>query len=92
MGSTKTSRSRRTVSIGDTLGRDLLALVEGRGPDELLFVNARGGQMRHNTFWETNWTTAVQAAQNPPGPGLVRDWGKMRLARERQQEQQEGRQ
>ena len=36
VGSTKTSRSRRTVSVGDTLGRDLLALAEVRTPDELL--------------------------------------------------------
>lgn len=51
VGSTRTSRSRRTVPDGETLGRDLLALAEGRGPDELLFVNARGTQIRHNTFW-----------------------------------------
>ena len=60
------------MAVGDTLGRDLLALAEGRAPDELLFVNARGGQIRHNTFWETNWVTAVQAAQNPLGPGSVK--------------------
>ncbi|ACV79113.1 tyrosine-type recombinase/integrase [Nakamurella multipartita] len=68
VGSTKTSRSRRTVSVGETLGRDLLTLAEGRAPDELLFVNARGSQIRHNTFWETNWIAAVQAAQNPLEP------------------------
>ncbi|WP_395728866.1 tyrosine-type recombinase/integrase [Nakamurella sp.] len=71
VGSTKTSRSRRTVSVGETLGRDLLALAEGRTPDELLFVNARGSQIRHNTFWETNWIAAVRAAQNPADPGPV---------------------
>lgn len=59
VGSTKTSRSRRTVSAGETLGRDLLALVNGRAHHELLFVNARGGQIRHNTFWESNWITTV---------------------------------
>ena len=65
VGSTKTPRSRRTVSVGATLGAELLELARSRPSGELMFVNARGGQIRHNTFWETNWVTAIEKAQNP---------------------------
>jgi len=65
LGAPKTQRSRRTVSLPPVLAEELTAICRGREPDELVFVNARGSRILQHTFWETNWSTAVDRAQSP---------------------------
>ena len=46
LGPPKTKRARRTVSLPDDLVAVLLPLVAGKAPDELLFTNTVGAQLR----------------------------------------------
>ena len=66
LGSPKTRRGRRTVTLDPTtvgLVRGLVdkALEDGR-PDELLFVGARGGRVAHQNFHPRVWLRAVAAS------------------------------
>lgn len=65
LGAPKTQRSRRTVSLPPVLAEELSAICQGRGLQELVFVNANGRRVLQHTFWETNWATAINRAQNP---------------------------
>lgn len=67
VGPPKTQRSRRTVSLPPSLVPDIEQLIAGRDRHELLFANAQSGQIRHNTFWETNWLPCLAKAMNPSG-------------------------
>lgn len=81
IGSTKTSRSRRTVSVGATLAAELAEFTRGEPADQLLFTNRNGGQIRHSTFWESTWARAVNAARNPTGPDGDTDLDAPRLTK-----------
>lgn len=59
VGATKTTRSNRTVVVGDVMLEDLRALTEGRAGDELVFTAPRGGAVLHRTFWSRVWLPAV---------------------------------
>lgn len=68
LGAPKTKRSRRTVSLPPKLALELAEAVDDLAPTDLLFRNARGRRVLHQTFWETNWVTAINRAQNPTKP------------------------
>lgn len=59
LGVPKSRRARRTIPIPEAVSGDLRRLVEGRGPAEFVFVNARGGPVRHAAFHSHVWTPAV---------------------------------
>lgn len=60
IGTTKTSKSRRTIVLPAELEDELLALCEGKGPTDLLFSAKRGGPVLHRTFWSRYWLPAVE--------------------------------
>lgn len=65
IGSPKSSRSRRTISLSPDLA-DLFRIAAAvKGPGELVFVNVAGRPIHNNTFWATNWLRAIEKAQNP---------------------------
>jgi len=65
LGTPKTKRSRRTVSLPDSLVADLRELCAGRGGGEFVFVNTQGGPVLNASFWPKHWSKAIAAAQNP---------------------------
>jgi integrase len=65
LGTPKTKRSRRTVSLPDSLVADLRGLCAGRSSGEFVFVNAQGGPVLNASFWPKHWSKAIAAAQNP---------------------------
>jgi integrase len=65
LGTPKTKRSRRTVSLPDSLVADLRELCAGRGSGEFVFVNTQGGPVLNASFWPKHWSKAIAAAQNP---------------------------
>jgi integrase len=65
VGSTKSARGRRTVSVPSSLVPRLTDSLRGKKQDDLVFVNRLGGEIRHNTFWWKTWRPALKKAQNP---------------------------
>lgn len=59
LGPPKSKRARRTIPVPDAVAADLARLVQGRGPGEFVFTNARGGPVRHAAFHSHVWTPAV---------------------------------
>jgi integrase len=64
LGSPKTNRSRRTVSLPPELVDLLIPLVASRDPGEFLFTLASGRPIRHNNFYNRVWVPAVKAARD----------------------------
>lgn len=62
IGTTKTRRGRRTVSIPPSLVPELADITFGKAADEALFVGARGARLRENNFRDRVWKKAVTAA------------------------------
>ena len=60
LGSPKTRRGRRTITIDPTTVGLVRGLVDDRPDDELLFVGARGGRVRSQNFTDRVWRPAVQ--------------------------------
>ena len=60
LGSPKTRRGRRTVTLDPTTVGLVRHLVDDRPDDELLFVGARGGRVRSQNFTDRVWRPAVQ--------------------------------
>ncbi|MEO7127089.1 MAG: site-specific integrase [Nakamurella sp.] len=81
VGVPKTKRSRRTVSLPESLVVDLRAVTAGRRPDEFVFVNAYGGPVLNATFWPKHWSKAIARAQNPVGPDGLPDAAAPRLTK-----------
>ena len=65
VGSPKSGRSRRTISLSPDLAELFRTSAAGKGPGELVFVNVAGRPIRNNTFWATHWLPAIEKAQNP---------------------------
>lgn len=59
--SPKTKQSRRTVTLSETVVEALVALVCGRGRDELLFTSLHGGPIRGRRFRRV-WIAACERA------------------------------
>lgn len=58
VGPPKTKKSRRTVSLSPSLVTILRPLVEGAGPNGLVFTTTYGGPIRHSSFYEF-WDAAL---------------------------------
>ncbi len=63
IGSPKTVRSRRTISLSLGLVELIRPYVVNRPPDRYLFVNAFGDPIRQPVFYEYRWQRAVALAQ-----------------------------
>lgn len=68
LGSTKTRRGTRTVSIPASLVPVLREQARGLQGDALLFTSRRGGPVRSSTFHEDAWRPAVERAGLFPRP------------------------
>lgn len=66
VGVTKTRKSRRTVTVPRELVPELLELLDGLKPDDLVFTNAGGRMIQHRTFWSDHWRPAIWRAQHCP--------------------------
>ncbi len=64
IGSPKTARSRRTISLSRGLVDLLRPYVEGRSADGYLFRNSNGEPIRQNVFYEYRWQRAVALARS----------------------------
>lgn len=62
LGTPKTQRSRRTVSLPQGVVEALAPLIEGRAPDDLVFVNGRGNPVRPQAFHTNVWAPAIDGA------------------------------
>ena len=65
--------SRRIVTTPAVIAM----LSERGGADEFVFTNARGGSVKHSTFWESHWKPACTAVGLSPVPKIhsLRHWG-----------------
>ena len=57
---TPKTHARRTVPLPRFLAADLAPLVEGKGPDDLVFTAPRGGVLRGRNFRRTVFDPAVR--------------------------------
>lgn len=55
VGAPKTPKSRRTITLPNETVEAVRPLVKGRGRGELLFTNARGEWVKHQTFYREHW-------------------------------------
>jgi integrase len=62
VGTTKTRKGRRTVSVPRSLVPELTSLTFGRAPTDPLFATANGARLRENNFRDRVWKRAVTAA------------------------------
>lgn len=69
VGPTKTTKSRRTVTLPPEVVAELEPLVTGRKKSERLFLAPRGGPLRHRTVYD-DWKIAVERAGLDPHPRI----------------------
>lgn len=62
VGTTKTRRGRRTVSLPESMVPELASLTFGKAADEALFVGPKGARLRENNFRDRVWKRAIAAA------------------------------
>lgn len=62
VGTTKTRRGRRTVSLPESLIPELAGLTFGKAADEALIVGPMGARLRENNFRDRVWKKAITAA------------------------------
>lgn len=70
IGPPKTKKSKRSVTLPDSLVVTLVELAEGKGKADLVFTMPRGGQLRHRTFWSRYWQVACTGARLDPQPRI----------------------
>lgn len=58
----KSKRSRREVPVPDYVIRDMAKLMEGRSPEEYIFLTVRSGRPLENANWRVMWYTAIDRA------------------------------
>lgn len=63
IGEPKSRRSRRTITIPNTLLDALLPLIVARADDELLFLSPLGRPVRHANFRQRVWLPAIRSMQ-----------------------------
>lgn len=85
VGPPKTKRGRRTIRIPDQLVHYCNDSKNTRQPTDFLFVDARGGRIRHSTFYPQTWAPAVRLANGQEGwldedsqPGARSMWAGIR--------------
>jgi integrase len=64
IGPPKTRRSRRTISLPQTLLPELRTIAAARS--EWMFTNAAGGPIRQQRFWDDVWAPARRLANGQP--------------------------
>jgi len=62
IGTTKTKRGRRTVSLPESLIDEVVSLTFGKSTDDPLFTGPLGGMPKENNFRDRVWKKAVAAA------------------------------
>lgn len=62
VGTTKTRRSRRTISLAPSLVAELATLTLGKTSGATLFTGPLGGVLRENNFRDRVWKRAIAAA------------------------------
>lgn len=67
VGPPKTKRGRRTLAAPEQLVPYLDTMAATRQGADLLFPNARGGRLKHSTFFEDVWQPAVRLANGRKG-------------------------
>lgn len=68
LGTPKTRRSVRTVSLPDNILPTLRVLTDGKPPSELVFTSSRGGRISSATFHSEAWQKAVKMTGMDPAP------------------------
>jgi integrase len=72
LGSPKTNRSRRSITLGAELVTLLERLTLDRDPGEFVFLTAQGRPVRHNNFFNRVWKPAVIDARHAGLPKAPR--------------------
>jgi integrase len=67
-GPPKTRKSRRTITLPDSVVAILGEQVKGKGRDDLVFTMPKGGQLRHATFYDRYWKPAAESTEITPRP------------------------
>src|SRR5699024_5419572 len=62
LGPPKSEKSRRTIALAPETVDLLAELVDGKAPGDLVFLNQKGGPVRHAAFHENVWSPAVRLA------------------------------
>lgn len=70
VGPTKTSKSKRTITLPSEVVEAIKPLVEGRKREELLFTNRAGEAVRHQTFYREHWVKACTKNVAAPRPRI----------------------
>lgn len=70
VGPTKTTKSKRTVTLPPEVVEAVRPLVEGRKAGETLFTAPRGGTVQHRTFYSDVWRAKCCAAVGDPHPRI----------------------
>jgi integrase len=70
LGSPKSRRSRRTVTLPEPVAVALAPVVAGRGPAERVFTTRRGGPLNRSHYGQV-WQPAVARARDPDRHGAA---------------------
>lgn len=70
IGTPKTTKARRTVSIPSHLTKPLTALIETRQPHDLVFQGLNADRLRDAWFYKRVWQPACQGAGLDPAPRI----------------------
>lgn len=71
LGKPKSKKSRRTIVFGQSVADALRPLIAGRGADEFVFTNTRGGPVRRSNFVDQAWAPGRHAVGHD-GPRIVK--------------------
>lgn len=63
IGPPKTKKGKRTIKLAPENIDDLRRLLEGKGPRDYVFTQARGGMISHRNFWSRVWKPTIWRAQ-----------------------------
>ena len=70
VGTPKTKRSRRTITLPTEVVEAVRPLTAGRGRRDLLFTNNRGDWVRHQTFYRETWRKHCVRSLAAPRPRI----------------------
>lgn len=66
LGPPKTKKGRRTITAPPEVMRQILPLLVGKGPDDLVFLNRQGRPVNQSTFLVHVWQPAVKQLGKTP--------------------------
>lgn len=70
IGTPKTKKSKRTITLPNEVVEAVRPLVEGRKRTERLFTNHRGEWVKHQTFYREHWRKSCTANIAEPTPRI----------------------